>query len=224
MPELDQSWATFAQLLSAVATVALLAIWGIYIRLFYEQYRERNRPWFLLHQVSGADLESPCLLVNMGAQTTHISAVLAVVHWGDHSIARRLPSDGWVPSDAGQPAGRTHAFREGPLASGDVLSLGTFGELFGHMVEQHGQRPDHPYEDIEAVELRVITASHANEQGLLGAYQRYRFERDGDALLVRPVQLGTNQMRSRDQRREVARWQDDVWRHSNHPDAVWTLE
>lgn len=201
-------WVEYAQVISSVASLLMLGIWAFYTKLFYENYREQHRPWFLIQQVGGTDLEARCLLVNMSHQVAHVESVLAVVHSSDSSLAARVRPP---PRDDIHSWSDVAPFREGPLGQGEARSLGTFDELFSKLMADlaDGDASDIAslYEMVESVEVRVITATVVDEHHPLGARRTFDVEPAGErGVHIAPRGFRTDQMRSRKERKEVFDW------------------
>ncbi len=209
-----------AQSGSALGTLLMMIVWVVYLSLAYREYKEQRRPWFILHEEGDGDESTRCLLVNMSPLTAHLTMVFAVVNTGDRTMARRLRSQGasgGTSDEAGVPP-----YREGPMAPGSVMSLGTFGELFDDLVTETTGDGDYGYDQVDSVEIRVVAASPAQERGPLGALRRFEMSSRGQ-VKVRPLDVSTTQLRSRRERTQVARWMEQGWEHARGT-GTWKID
>lgn len=192
-----------ATLVSTVANLGMFFVWAFYASWLYWDYKRRRRPRLMIHQTHGSNPGSQCLLINLSQETALMEGILVEAVSEDSTFTRQITEYGYESqSDGMHPDPRAH-FKQGPIGVGDMITLGSFGEL----IEQATDRPlDEAIQElgIERLEIKaVITFGSANHS--VGALRTYSISADG-ALIISPEGLATVQMASRSQRRQVDEW------------------
>jgi hypothetical protein len=101
----------FAPLISAAASVLMLAVWGIYLELFWRNYRQQHRAKIVIGRGEGMGLDSLCLVSNMSVEPIHIEGVIVVAERGERRWARAITT----LSDIEGGDAPEKPSREGPL-------------------------------------------------------------------------------------------------------------
>ena len=188
----------YAPLISAGASVLMLAVWGIYLDLFWRSYRRQHRAKIVIGHGEGMGLDSLCLVSNMSAEPIHIEGVIVAAEHGEQRWARAITS----LSDIEGASGPKKPSREGPLKSGDYIVLGTFRELLdlARAPADCACRDDQTQLDAIAV---LVIADLSTETDLVFAQRRFRIRRHARGVAFRPEDIETRRITRADERREV---------------------
>lgn len=196
-----------ASLLVAVGT---LLVWVTYLHAFLASYRRQRTGTILITIGDGRGFDGHCLVTNMGAEPVYIHALIAQVEGrrGLHSRAiTELEGEQWS-----EPSDLRLWTRQGPLGSSRLRDMGTFRSMVNHVLDAGaGTAPDDNPErhtaGLRTVLIRVI-AVHGSEDLPIGAERMFDVVEDASGATLRPRSYGTRQMRSRRERRQLARLLD----------------
>jgi hypothetical protein len=203
-----------AAVVANLASLLMLIVWAFYAVLFYREFKRQRSPFIVIHQAKGYDLDSTCLVVNLSREPIHILCVMLILHTTRGSFAQRIHNFRRGPRPReGSPDMQT-IFKQGPLASGSFLVLGSFEEMLvvaidDILAETGTTRIEEwdPYEwagDIEQLEVRVV-ALHGAHDRPVGAYRTFDVTVRDDVSIC-PAMLLTEQMASRSRSRRVEQW------------------
>jgi hypothetical protein len=195
-----------AEVVSAVTNVGMLLVWLAYLQVFVSSYRRRLRPHILISRGSGKGLDALCLICNMSAGAIYVESIIVTVdldrgeRWVSPVTDLLDLEDEEAPRD---PKLRT---RQGPLSTGDMRDIGTFGSLVRHVVRQQNGRESDINESIRA-RLRGICievlAAYGSEDLLVGAKRGYDFVQEDGGLRLREATVHTEQVRRRLERKRL---------------------
>ena len=193
-----------AEVLSALTSVGLLAVWMFYAQLFYKGYKRQRRPRIIIDQMSGPGTESTCVLTNLSKEPVYLESVIAVARTGD-SVLSATVTDHEPVSSVDQGEHQIVALmRQGPLSPTDLIAVGTIEDLARRAVESGGEA-DQLMAHLETLEVRVV-ATMSSEDNAIGAWKRFEVDFRPGRERCRPVRLGTKQMLTRKEKRQVNRW------------------
>lgn len=203
-----------AALISAVISALMLVVWLLYLQIFYIQLQRQFRLNLLIHQGGGFDLNGLCIVVNLSNHPVHIAAVLVDAKDAGGSCTWQPVPNRQIGPDDERPL---RHFLQGPLATGDYLTLGRFSDLVEEASDRFavGTEARDLDEELE-LQIRVIAFVGPRSQPA-GARRRFRIRLDEDGE-VRPVTVLPEQMSSRRQRRQAKRWLEEAQRLE--PDAL----
>jgi hypothetical protein len=192
-----------SDVLNVALNGAMLLVWVLYLQVFLSSFRRQRRAKIVISMGAGAALDARCLLSNMSEDAIYVANLIARVEAGDEGwdasfIDRRDLPDDEVGRD---PTRRT---RRGPLRAGDYMDAGAFRDLLGHAVPE-GRDPEAVFAHAEGILTVEVVALYAAEDLPVAARRRFRIWPDGDAPRLEPMDLHTEQVRSRRQRRKLAR-------------------
>lgn len=198
-----------ATVLSTLVTMATLLVWLVWLQLMYNDYRRRRQPRMLIHQTHGVGPDSHCLLVNLSQDIIHIQCVRAAILGENGESSLPLGSALTLDNELGGLE-LENVIRQGPLAQGQFLRLGSFEEILETLV---GTSPGNGAKwlgaaataGFELFEIRV-TAVYGDSDRSVGASRTFRLQANGEALRVRPRDTYTQQLYSRRGRRIAERW------------------
>ncbi|CAD7027361.1 hypothetical protein REJC140_02492 [Pseudorhizobium endolithicum] len=122
-------WAWLSEnygVVSAVASVATLLVWVLYLQLFYMSHRHQLRPKILITRGGGHKLSARCILTNMSPEIVFIQGLLVRIAFDDRELFCSLSDIERVASQGSDP--RSELF-QGPVSVGEYLDLGSFEEI-----------------------------------------------------------------------------------------------
>ena len=192
--------------ISAVASVATLFIWAIYLQLIFSGFREGRRAKILINRGGSPTLDGHCLVANMSAKALFIDAVLLdlTVKNGTDSehFSYSLSNLTFDENNASDP--RAKLF-QGPLAAAEHLDLGTFRALIAKMSPPDFDR----FETIENINITIV-ATYTSEDRPVAAERVFDIVGQRDELVVSPRRYAASQLRSQRQRRRIERLMRDL--------------
>lgn len=187
-------------IISALSSFAMLGVWMLYLHLFYSSYRHQLRPKILITRGGGDTVAARCIVTNMSSEIIFVQAVFLRLSYPDREQVYSLSEadrKGFSPSD------RRSELVQGPLRSGDFLDLGSFEELLSS-VPGSGDARD---ELAAAGALSVVAVGcYTWHDRLVAAERSFRLSRNkADQITLVPSRVFARQIRSRAERRKVAR-------------------
>lgn len=193
---------TNADVISALAAVATLGIWALYLQLIYGSLRRSRRSKILINRGAGQSVDARCIVSNMGAEPIYLEAVRLTLGWRGQEATCSLSDLDVTLSQDTDPRPQ---WMQGPVASSEMIDLGTFRSLadraFDASLRQLEGATDH---DARKAELTVlIVASVTSEERVVAARRSFRVAYDGQRLKVHPRSLRTSQIRSGQERAQV---------------------
>jgi hypothetical protein len=186
--------------LSALSSLAMLGVWVLYLQLFYSSYRHQIRPKILITRGGGHTAAARCILTNMSPEIIFVQAVLLRLSFPDgeetYSLSE-LDRTGFAPSD------RRSELVQGPLRSGDFLDLGSFDELLSALLG----KDDAGHKLAAASSLTIlVVGSYTWHDRLAAAERTFNLDRnEADEIVLLPARMTSRQIRTRAERRAVAR-------------------
>jgi hypothetical protein len=175
---------------SAVAGCLTLVVWLLYFQLLYLEFRRAQRAKILISIAGGAQVDAQCILANMSREPIYIEAVAVSLLQKDGVTVRSLTD---LRLDERRADLRSSAM-QGPLASGEMISLGSFRDLL--------TRTDcNLTPQAELRFLLTAIAVYAGEDRLVAAERAFVL-RDEQLLALSPA---ARQLRSRHDRARLNR-------------------
>ncbi len=167
-----------ASTISAVSNVGMLIVWLVYAHLLYQSHRRQRAPRPRITQVKGHSSESTCLVANLGYDTLYVERILVVVHTDDG-----VDMVDWTdrPATMEKTSRLSELTRQGPLAPGDCMIIGSFAEcLAGLGGEQRPRlapdgRANSSNEVVGRMDVRLV-AFFGPEDQPIGAERRFRIQ------------------------------------------------
>lgn len=186
-----------AQVIASLGTLGMLLVWLVYLHLIYRSYRQQRRTRMIIHQGQGDHAGAACLLINMSPGVVHVASVMVAGHGATRRVVREVTDERRFTLEDESSKRTERVMKQGPLASGEFLSLGRFDDLL--------ERVQPEDEALEEIEVRAVLMHSATEQPV-GVRRRFRLvEADGHER-VHPVTWSTEQLTGWRQRRTVRRW------------------
>lgn len=166
---------------SAIASCLTLVVWLLYFQLLYLGFRQTQRANILITVAGGPVIDAECILANMSRQPIYVEAVAIAVTRSDGTIVQSL-SD--LQMDTSGNDLRSSAM-QGPLASGEMIALGSFRKLLA--------RAGCTDQDREISFSLTAIALYAGEDRLVAAERDFLVR--NDSLLSKTA--SARQLRSR---------------------------
>lgn len=178
--------------LSAVASLAMLAVWILYLQLFYLSYRHQLRPKILINRGAGRSLKSRCIVTNMSSETVYVEAILLELTVEGRQYLCSLSDIDRLASGRSEerPDPRGNWF-QGPLGSGDYLDFGSFEDLFGIVLRNH--QIDGPNRTVSKATITIL--GDYTWRDLIGAEREFQIDPTGGSPELR-AERGTRQLTS----------------------------
>ncbi|MGO4573297.1 hypothetical protein [Microvirga sp. 2TAF3] len=188
------------QVISALASIAMLFVWIAYLQVFVSSYRRQKRSNILINRGAGSGLEARCLISNMSAEAIYIESLIVTVETSEGRWNRPVTEVLEGRSDLDLKT------RQGPLQAGRFVDIGSFQSLVEPALQRdagpRGAVASDVLENLVAIEIKVI-AAHGSEDLLTGATRWFDLIRREDRLLLRGHAVGTRQIRSRKGREKL---------------------
>lgn len=204
-------------LVASLATLLTAVVWTFYAVLFFREFARQRRPFFVIHQARGSGLDALCLLVNLSKEPVHVLCVLAVLHTRRGTLAHRVQGFRSVARGAETGQDLRTSIKQGPLASGAYLDLGSFEAMLDAAAAELQRNdngdvaPGDPMDaydiarEVQQLEIRVV-ALHSAHESPVGAWRSFGVYARGDEVAIEPAMLLTRQMASRAEARTVRAW------------------
>lgn len=126
-----------APVISALASLGTVAIWTIYLHIFVQGHRRQLKPMLIINRGEGRDLSARCLITNMSQEPVYIQSVVAnLISDGDRYTA--YITDAEDIRSGGDPTGWQRLTRQGPLASGMMVDMGSFECILDYAARVNG--------------------------------------------------------------------------------------
>lgn len=194
-------------LVSALTSLIMVGVWAFYAHLFFRDFRSRHHPHLMIHQAPDTYLDSVCLVINMSANMVNVVCVIAVGR-GPHGAWQREVTDyRQFSSDEAEDGKIESLLKQGPVAPGNYIHLGSFDKLSG--LKSNDDQADSPL-PIDALEIRVV-AYFASERKPVGAVRSFRVIRREGKIHMVPKTRHTIQLHSFWRRKKARRWMDEIF-------------
>jgi hypothetical protein len=201
-----------SQTLGALVSLGTLIVWVVYLQLFIAGYRRQRRAKILITRGVGDGLDAQCFVCNMSEAVVYIQSMI---------VTLEMDGGGWVApvtdlvflEHDGNRADLELKTRQGPLTTGELRDMGTFHDLISHVAKwKNGALAELDGDlcrRIRTVEIEVL-AVYGSEELLIGARRGFALIREGDALHVRGINVATEQIRRRSERKRLTERMRDI--------------
>jgi hypothetical protein len=185
--------------ISAIASVLTLAIWTLYFQLLLSSYHHRRRPKILISLVAGHRPSAHCLVTNMSAEPIYVEAIFTEIGKRGPGEPRRIERRSLSDLDIRtvKDGDRRPQWFQGPLNSGEMIDIGSFGDLV--KMTSDGGDFDGDMNEI----ILTVAATYTAEDTLVAARRVFDIGRRDGELLLRPRSPSAEQVRSRSARRKI---------------------
>ena len=202
----------YSPLISAVASLLMLAVWTVYLTLFWQSYRRQHRANIVISRGSGAALDSLCLVSNMSAEPVFVEGIIVVAERDGRRWASALTNVGHFGDE--QSPGR-QPVQEGPLKPSDYVTIGTFRSLLE--LTDPGRFEGERQPGVDAIEIWVV-AGFSSENDVVFARRKFNLKHVGDRTIFRPADFETRRITRAQERREI---EEILERHLEEASAGW---
>ena len=195
--------------LNVILNAGMLLVWIVYAQVFFLRWRRGKLPVLIISATTTRDFHAECLICNMAEQACFIEAIGVCLRSNDsreeivflNDIRGRLTEG----EETGQLDERT---LQGPLKSGQMVSLGSFRELAGRTGSHTGE----DFQKVDEFEVRIIAyyGAHRRPFGALRTFRR----RGDDSQGIIPAQHFTHHLYSRSDTRQVSGWLKEFYGES----------
>ena len=192
------------QLIAALTSLGMLVVWITYLQLFLASHRRQRKATILIRLGQGRGLDAHCLVTNMSAEPIYLHTLVARLDGPAGPLACPITElDGEDQAADADPRLRT---RQGPLGSGQIRDIGTIGAILAHVRVAHGNEAGvvPPHAGAQTLQIRVV-AIYGSEDLPVAAERSFDILRDEGGTHLRPRSYGAVQIRSRRQRKALAR-------------------
>ncbi|MCW4116183.1 hypothetical protein NPA31_014555 [Aurantimonas sp. MSK8Z-1] len=194
------------ELLSVLTNIGMLVIWIAYLQVFVVNFRRQTRPKIIINLGSGRGLDTHCIVSNMSSDAIYVQTMIAAVEREDDRwmlpVTELEGIEEW-PS----PTDLNLWSRQGPLLAGHMRDMGSLRGVIRHVIS-NATGDDTALDQLERLlpvrlELQVI-AAYGSEELPIGARRGFEITRNEmERTVVRPLDVGTTQIRSRRERRAI---------------------
>ncbi|SHM22631.1 hypothetical protein SAMN05878437_1858 [Vreelandella subglaciescola] len=193
-----------------------LIIWLVYAQLLYSGFRRQRSPKLIINRGSKKDINALCIISNMSAEAIFISYVFAEIETNQGTIELDVTDLEHISSEDnnsendsdpnvhGDPIGKlSDNTRQGPLASGGYLHIGSFNSLICRIGKEEGLDMDGhiPRGSLEFISISILlVAIYGPEKMPVGAERRFRLNNKNSKYSLTPEDWDTKLLTSRRQR------------------------
>lgn len=205
------------EVVQLIASVTTTVVWIVYLNIFLQGFIQQRRSSLLVNRGGGEDLDSRCLVSNMGAQPIYLLDVLAAT---EGKTAPTLASvvDRKELRD-GQNERPSEVTGQGPINCGSYVDIGSFRDVV-ERAEFHGLKAVE--NDSKRLKLIVVAATNQAKH-IVAASREFDIEGDGDAVAVRPRSVEARQIRARRKRKRLTKLLEEIQRKRSG-EAVESVE
>src|SRR5699024_5078051 len=197
---------------STVVSICTLFVWIFYAHVLWRSFCRSERPLILIHQAGGIGPGSSCLVVNLSRQPLHVLTVYFVLRTDSHAFGLRLNEYKRITNSEERDWALENVMKEGPLRSGEFLSLGDFYSMLeGARSDYDGDQQAHSERDQELAERTRefesrVTAMFSAFDRQFDAIRHCSLNMDGDQAAMIPTTPLTQHLTSYRQQRCVYLW------------------
>ncbi|WP_135501300.1 hypothetical protein [Roseovarius aestuariivivens] len=200
-----------SDLITVVASVAMVPIWMTYLQLFWSSYRRQLRASLIIHPGAGTGMDAQCLISNMSAEAIHVEGIILVLKCGKQRWSTAITAAGGLSEEATTKSGaRIVTPHDGPLKSGEFLNIGRFQDLVERTYGKAGENEASPDRmEFDSFEIWVI-ADYSAEQKLVFARRVFQIAHRDGRWALRAERMTTESVRGKRQRRIKQELQDHL--------------
>lgn len=196
-----------APIVSAAASLGTLCIWAIYLHIFVVSHHRQLKPMIVINRGEGRTFEARCLVTNMSREPVHIQSVMARILTpdGEH---RAYITDAEDLRAEGKPSHWERMTRQGPLASGMMVDMGSYGAILDYTAQAccgHAAFEDSELADRATMVEISILGIYGSEDLMIGASREFTIDRSGEEPELRARVAETRQITRHSERKLLAR-------------------
>jgi hypothetical protein len=197
-------------ILIVLTNFGTLIIWLVYAQLLYSGFRRQRSPKVIINRGSKKDINALCIISNMSAEAIFISYIFAEIETNQGTIEldvtdlEHISSEDNDSGNDSNPIGKlADNTRQGPLASGGYLHIGSFNSLICRIGKEEGLDMDGhiPRGNLEFISISILlVAIYGPEKMPVGAERRFRLNNKNRKYSLTPEDWDTKLLTSRRQR------------------------
>lgn len=190
------------QAINTVVNVLMLLVWAFYFQMLFNAHRRGLRAKILINRSAGQNLSAQCVISNMSSGVVYLEAVVMCVPAEEQTHELSLTD---LSDLTREPEGDRRAqWFQGPLTSGEFISLGSFEGLLRKLTDRYGL--DMAQIDEFAI---LVVATYGPDGNPVGARRRFQLDstHTGEG---RWLALPNRQLRSMWRRRGLKRFLRDA--------------
>jgi hypothetical protein len=180
-----------------------------YLQVFVRSYVRQTRPKTLINRGGGMTLDALCLVGNMSSDSIYVESIIVTLQTADDDWTCPVTElDGLEEWD--EPTDLNLKTRQGTLDPGKVRNMGTFRTIIDHALRASSDDPElgtNRWEKLKRFDVRII-ATYGSEDLPIGANRWFNLSWKGGNATMHPQTAGSVQIRSRRERRKIARMLD----------------
>jgi hypothetical protein len=188
-----------SQFVNVAANVAMVAIWLVYLQLFFMTYRRQRRSSIHVDRGTAKDETARCIVTNMGQEPVYLLAVVVDFGEGDETL-RAVVTDRDEMYDR-EVSAQLERTNQGPLAQGEMRDVGSLADL----MQRARARLDAEIDRHEIRKMWVSAVAISNQgEHLVAARKAFSADHRPDGTtLFEPDTILTQQIRSSWKRRQL---------------------
>ncbi|MBL7251612.1 hypothetical protein [Alloalcanivorax marinus] len=204
------------KVLSVMISFGTLLIWLVYAQLLYQSYRRQRRPRIVINRGKHRSVNALCLISNMSAESVFVEHIVAWLET-DRGVLRadvtELEQDYEQGDEDRQqrhgtaPDSLRDSTRQGPLAPGEFLHIGAFGDVIERVCRARGVSLEAGDGDERIVRARALTvqvvAIYGSDDLPIGVERRFLIHETKRGHLLVPDTWDSKRLASRRQRRRL---------------------
>jgi len=192
-----------SEIINAIVNLCMLFVWVAYLQVFISSFKRQRRANILINIGSGRGLDNRCLVSNMSAEAIYIHSIIIEEERG--GVTHRAAVTELDDVEGWERASDINLWsRQGPLKPGEIRDMGSFASMLDHALSMRVKKETEGTTTAEALSV-IVFANYASEDLMVGARRRFHMLADDGTVRLRPETVGTIQIRSRRERREIAR-------------------
>ncbi|MAM60565.1 hypothetical protein [Maritimibacter sp. UBA3975] len=191
------------EIVQLVTSLTTMLVWVVYLNIFLIGFVQQRRSSLLINRGGGEDLDSRCLISNMGAQPVYLLDVLAATE-GEKAPTLASVVDRKELRD-GEMERPTEITGQGPINSGAFVDIGSFREV-AERAEFHAMKNN--ADDPKRLKLIVVAATNQAKH-IVAASREFDIAGGGD-VAVRPRAVEARQIRARRKRKRLTRLLNEI--------------
>lgn len=194
-----------APVVSAVASIGTLFIWGIYLHIFLSGHMRQIKPMLVLNRSEGRTLDAHCLVTNMSREPVHVQSVVATLRTANDTHSAHI-TDAEDIRTSGTTTGWQRMTRQGPLSSGTMVDMGTFACILDYATQSCSDDQHFLGSKLEAQAITLeitILGIYSTEDLLIGASRIFEFDHTKTPVELRATTALTRQITKKSERKRL---------------------
>ncbi|WP_340191876.1 hypothetical protein [Agrobacterium larrymoorei] len=196
-----------APIVSAAASIGTLCIWAVYLHIFVGGHQRQIKPMLVINRSESRTLDARCLVTNMSREPVHVQSVVATVRTASDTHAAHI-TDAEDIRSSGTTTGWQRMTRQGPLAAGTMVDMGTFACILDYATRSCSEDDRFLGSKLEtqALSLEItILGIYGTEDLLVGASRVFEFDHTKTPVEIRATTALTRQITKKRERKRLLR-------------------